>query len=410
MAKKYHLELNHKPNADGKYTVFLRVSENRKNKRVSLGYAIAEKYWNENGNSLRVGCPDKGKIEEKFRQLKNDMQDLDLEGLKRKQPVSIEALKKRVSKIQYHSFYDFADSLIKRWKETKSVNHVKHIQSIIDNLKVFSGDRTLNFEDFSIELIRDLEAWYVSTGNVGSTVKEKLRKLRSIFNEAEDVGLIEMQQNPFRKYKLPKGVSAKKIILDDAEIRKIEKLVLTPGSLIYHVRNAFIFSFMNAGIRVGDLIQLKWENIKGDSLDYQMRKNGKRVKVRMVEEAREIISLYHSESVSPKDFIFPFFDSRMDYSDKYFLDNQISSKTAQINENLKRIASKAKVNKPLSSHIARHSFASKAIDTLPINELKRLLNHSSLKTTNGYVSEISDDRASDALSRVFKSKKGQKGK
>jgi hypothetical protein len=142
MPKKYHLELNHKANADGKYTVFLRVSENRKSKRLSLGYAIAKKYWNENVNSVRVGCPDKGKIEEKFRQLKNDMQDLDLEGLKRKQPVSIEVLKNRVSKSQYHSFYEFADSLIKRWKETKSVNHVKHIQSIIDNLKLFSGDRT----------------------------------------------------------------------------------------------------------------------------------------------------------------------------------------------------------------------------------------------------------------------------
>jgi site-specific recombinase XerD len=386
--------------------VFLRVSENRRNKRVSLGYAIPKKYWNENNNSIRVGCPDKGKIEEKFRQLQNDMQDLDLEGLKKKQPVSIDVLKNRVVKSQYHNFYDFADSLIRRWKETKSVNHVKHIQSIIDNLKVFSGDKSLlNFEDFSVELIKDLEAWYVSQKNVGSTIREKLRKLRMIFKEAEEVGLIEMQQNPFRKYKLPKGVSGKKIILDEAEIGRIEKLVLPPGSLIYHVRNAFIFSFMNAGIRVGDLIQLKWENIKGNSLDYQMRKNGKRLKVGMVEEAREIISLYYNEAVRPKDYVFPFFDSRIDYSDKFFLDNQISSKTAQINENLKLIALKAKINKPLSSHIARHSFASKAIDTLPINELRGLLNHSSIKTTNGYINEINADRASDALSRVFKAKK-----
>ncbi|MBS1625930.1 MAG: site-specific integrase [Bacteroidetes bacterium] len=404
MAKKYHLELNHKPNIDGKYSLLLRVSENRKHKRVSLGYSIASKYWNDKNKSIRVGCPDKRKIEEKFRQLQNDMQDLDLEGLKRKKPVSIEVLKNRVIKAQYHNFYDFADSLIKRWKETKSVNHVKHIQSIIDNLKVFSGDRSLNFEDFSVELIKDLEAWYVGQKNVASTIKEKLRKLRMIFKEAEEIGIIEMQQNPFRKYKLPKGVSAPKVILEASEIRKIEKLVLPPDSLIYHVKNAFLFSFMNAGIRVGDLIQLKWENIKGDSLDYQMRKNGKRLKVRMVKEAQEILSLYYDESVSPSDYIFPFFSSKVDYSDKFFLDNQISSRTAQINENLKAIASKAKINKPLSSHIARHSFASKAIDTLPINELRGLLNHSSIKTTSTYIGEINADRASDALGRVFNKK------
>lgn len=111
MPKKYHLELNHKPNADGRYSLLLRVSENRKHKRVSLGYSIASKYWNDKNKSIRVGCPDKRKIEEKFRQLQNDMQDLDLEGLKRKQPVSIEVLKNRVVKAQYHSFYDFADSL-----------------------------------------------------------------------------------------------------------------------------------------------------------------------------------------------------------------------------------------------------------------------------------------------------------
>lgn len=256
-----------------------------------------------------------------------------------------------------------------------------------------------------MELIKDLEAWYISQKNVGSTIKEKLRKLRMIFKEAEEAGLIEMQQNPFRKYKLPKGVSAPKVILEEAEIKKIEKLVLPPGSLIYHVRNAFLFSYMNAGIRVGDLIQLKWENIKGDSLDYQMRKNGKRLKIRIVGEAQKILSLYYDESVSPSDYIFPFFSSKIDYSDKYFLDNQISSRTAQINENLKAIASKAKINKPLSSHIARHSFASKAVDVLPINELRGLLNHSSIKTTNSYIGEINADRASDALGRVFNAKK-----
>ncbi|MBO7379390.1 MAG: tyrosine-type recombinase/integrase, partial [Bacteroidales bacterium] len=80
----------------------------------------------------------------------------------------------------------------------------------------------------------------------------------------------------------------------------------------------------------------------------------------------------------------------------------ISSKNAMINKNLTRMARMAGIPKKLSFHMARHSFAKyakeKGLDNL---EVKALLAHSNLSTTQNYMGEFETEKTDAALISVF---------
>ena len=83
--------------------------------------------------------------------------------------------------------------------------------------------------------------------------------------------------------------------------------------------------------------------------------------------------------------IFPFL---LKVFDKLFPEdkfNEISSKTASYNKLLKDIAGLAEIDKPISSHTARHTFADLARQgNANLYNLSKTLGHSSLDITERY--------------------------
>ena len=81
----------------------------------------------------------------------------------------------------------------------------------------------------------------------------------------------------------------------------------------------------------------------------------------------------------------------------------ISAKTALINKELAKIGKLAGIDKKISFHISRHSFAKmakeKGLDNL---EVKALLAHTNISTTQKYMGEFDTQRDDAALGKVFK--------
>lgn len=81
----------------------------------------------------------------------------------------------------------------------------------------------------------------------------------------------------------------------------------------------------------------------------------------------------------------------------------IGAKNALINKELHKIQVMAGIDKKISMHISRHSFAKmakeKGLDNL---EVKGLLAHSNLATTQRYMGEFDTAHNDAALERVFK--------
>lgn len=255
-----------------------------------------------------------------------------------------------------------------------------------------------------------------------NTIQVVFNVFRAILSNAIKNNVAGMENNPFGDGKIHiKGINTEKEKLNKLEIEAIENLQLEEDSIIWNCRNAFLFSFYCAGIRAGDLIQLRWCNISSDGrLKYQMGKNHKEKDLYLVGQAQAILNLYHPSEKKPTDFIFPFMDSNKPYSSaisqeekdtlpmelKRKLMDDISAKNALLNKYLKKIAEMAHIEKKLSMHISRHSFAKVAKEEGTDNlSLKDMMGHSSIKVTETYMGNFDTKRNDDALKKIFNDKK-----
>jgi integrase len=83
--------------------------------------------------------------------------------------------------------------------------------------------------------------------------------------------------------------------------------------------------------------------------------------------------------------------------------HRIGAKTALLNKYLKIIAKKAGIDKQISTHTARHSFADIARQkTDNIYNLSKTLGHSSIKITEAYLASFDQKAVDDTLDEVFR--------
>lgn len=227
---------------------------------------------------------------------------------------------------------------------------------------------------------------------------------------------MKMDRNPFLAFKY-KGVKTEKEKLNSEEIDLIIGLSLEENTPIWHCRNYFLFSYYCAGIRAGDFIQLRWCNISTDNrISYQMGKNHKTRDIKLPKQALDILELYRKDDSRPTDYIFPLLDNNAIYAKavtqseidvlpseiKNLLFNQISSKTAIINKYLKKIAVCAGINKNISFHIARHSFAKVAKEKgISTDVIQNILGHSKEETTKRYMGEIDNSECDKTMEKLF---------
>ena len=73
----------------------------------------------------------------------------------------------------------------------------------------------------------------------------------------------------------------------------------------------------------------------------------------------------------------------------------------RLNENLLTVAKAAKINKPLTMHISRHTFGNISGDKIPIQMLQKLYRHTSVTTTIGYQANFIHKDADEALDSVI---------
>jgi integrase len=167
------------------------------------------------------------------------------------------------------------------------------------------------------------------------------------------------------------------------------------------VKNYFLFAYYAAGIRIGDFMQLQWKNIVKDTLIYNMDKTASAHEVVLIPKAKAILKLYQTKNTNSENYIFPILKNELLKADKLKLNSAISSKNAVINLNLKKIALKAKINKNLTFHISRHSFADiLRQQDVSIYDIKDLLGHSDIKITQNYLKSFDRDSANKAHSKA----------
>ena len=73
----------------------------------------------------------------------------------------------------------------------------------------------------------------------------------------------------------------------------------------------------------------------------------------------------------------------------------------KLNAALKDVAKEAGITKPLTMHIARHTFGNISGDKIPVQMLQKLYRHTSITTTINYQANFMFKDVDDALDAVI---------
>ena len=325
------------------------------------------------------------------------------------------------------SFLAFAKSRTEDILSAGGIHNYKKYNGFLNKLQDFlksKGKTDILFSELTPELLSSFDNYLHKRRNERdsnrllhqNTIQTIFNKFRSLVLRAIEMGYMAHDKNPFLLFKYS-GVKTQKEKLNEDELASLLALELEEGRLLWHCRNYFFFSFYCAGIRVADLIQLRWINITSDGrLNYQMGKNHKVRDLFLVEQAKNILQHYRNEASKATDFIFPLLDITKPYAKavtmadkdtlpielKKKLFSDISAKTALINKYLKKLAKMAGIEKKVSMHISRHSFARLAkVEGTDNSILQSLLAHSSVAITEGYMGSFDTSTTDKALQNIF---------
>ena len=431
MATSFNFELDNKPSRDGRYRVLLRITQNRKHKRIKTSISLNRKSdWNKIRKEVRQSEPNY-KIWNDM--LKKEMEKAKMQYLELKDYgiVTPDKLKDElIASERPVSFLKYAQQRTQELIECGNIRNAKKYKTLCNKLELFltNGNgkvRDLSFGEITPSLVEDFYNFLMNLRNERNpdqvlhpnTVQTNLNIFRTLIKKAIEIDkLMKMDRNPFLAFKY-KGVKTEKEKLNSEEIDLIIGLSVEENTPIWHCRNYFLFSYYCAGIRAGDFIQLRWCNISTDNrISYQMGKNHKTRDIKLPKQALDILELYRKDDSRPTDYIFPLLDNNAIYAKavtqseidvlpseiKNLLFNQISSKTAIINKYLKKIAVCAGINKNISFHIARHSFAKVAKEKgISTDVIQNILGHSKEETTKRYMGEIDNSECDKTMEKLF---------
>jgi len=306
-----------------------------------------------------------------------------------------------------YTFYDVAEEFCENYESQNKFNQAISSRGYLTRLKDFLNNKEIKFENIDVKFLKRFESYLKTVTNLSDTsIFNILSFIRTIYNIAISDGLVDISCYPFGKkigkkktFKL-KAPETIKIGLNKNEIIKIEELDLKEGSPIWHTRNVWLFSFYLAGIRISDVLNMKWRDIRDERLYYKMGKNNKKTSLKLNQKVIAILKYYEEDKYEGLSHIFPELKKANKNNPK---DVYAKKKTAikKFNYYLAQIATKAKINKKITNHIARHSFGNIAADSITPHMLQKLYRHSNITTTIGYQSNFINKSADDALDSVI---------
>lgn len=441
-----------KPYADGYHPIYIRIYQKRKSNYISVGRSIPKGAWNTERSELWesktnltwellekmtkeehrifrekqaaiVILPDARKINSQIRLKLKTLESLQNKLTGNQKIIDPKILKNKALKIDppdkgRWDLLKYIEEIARKKYRIRQIRTSEKYSVLLTKLKAFRKDKAIPPEELTIDFLNDFQSFLKENGYHQNYIYNLLKSLKTIIQKEAIKGnkILTPESNPFIWFSMPKILPSVMEKLDINEIQKIEDLDLDRKQPVFHVRNAFIFSFYLAGISIGDLLQLRWMNITDyGRLNYFQGRTGKERSVKLLPQALKILGIYEADKKNETDYIFPFLEKNEPYSKLLNpedfqkaspeiinrLIRKLESRITQYNRELKKIAGKAEINKNLTSRIARHSFAGIASARVSVYDIHKMIGHSGFRITEVYLKNLDNDAIDGSMEKVF---------
>lgn len=281
--------------------------------------------------------------------------------------------------------------------ETKSESTIKGHRSSLNTFAKF-----VDVAEPIEVLVKDVKTFrdeMYSTKTTG-TVNTMLKRVKLFFEWCEAMHLVDV--SPAKQVKLLTEAEALPKWLDDKQedllVRAVRKKYLANEEKKSYRELAIIMLMLKAGLRVGEVVSLKWDNIQiieGKGKALVRGKGNQQRTVPLISELVQVLQQYKEHHPVKSDYVF--------YSQQ---SDSITERTVQLMiKEFQGESSKGVILDELHPHILRHTFAHNLAKAgMAIEAVARVMGHMkrngtpnismTIRYTKANESEIADDMES----------------
>jgi site-specific recombinase XerD len=389
-----------KTTTDGLVPIYIRVTVDGERIEFSTKRYTHPGKWSIEGSCMKGYSGEAKSINSFLDSLKAKVYDYQQQLIREDEPVNAENMRNKILGIDKRShmligIFQQHNNEIKALigKDYAAATHVRYETSLKhteDFLKWKYKVSDLDIRKIDHEFITSYEFYLKSVCNCcQNTTSKYIKNFGKIIRICLANGWI--QKNPFINYK-SKMVEVERAFLSMEEIETMLNKVFVSDRLNL-VKDIFLFSCFT-GLAYSDVKKLSRKNIAigvdGDRWIYINRtKTDTRSNIPILPIASYLLEKYEDHpQVVNQEKLLP------------ILSNQ------KMNSYLKEIADACEINKELTFHIARHTFATTVTlsNGVPIESVSKMLGHKNLKTTQHYA-KILDIKVSNDM-QILKEKFG----
>ena len=320
------------PNPKGQYPIYVKITINRLTSYLATGEFIFERQWdgkNEQVKNHSLEVDINARIGETKANISRRFTDLTLAG----KQVSAKELKAMFQGGKaMHNLFVFKEAFIKEVEHKREPATLENYRKHLLKLEQYHGSQDLTFEQITPEWLGNYEAYLRDEKqNLGNNYVHALFKtLKLLFNAAIKKGLIT--EYPFDKYENPVYKAPIKDYLVLSEIKKWEEYADTQSDPVLLQTAVYFLLGASTGLRISDWFRFSIkDHIKDGKVLLRAKKNGEWVTMPVNGILKRNIARMKKVALTIEE--------------------------PTINEKLKTIAAALEINKHITTHTGRHTFA-----------------------------------------------------
>lgn len=382
-------------------TLYYHIIHQRKLRWISTDYHVYPEEWNAGKSSVIVSNSNnrqahlqliQSQIDWEMKQMQCIIHDKEMDGVS----YSVDDLANEIQQLPTsQSVFMFFRQQIAKKEQMQCVGTKNNYTNAVNRFIEFRNQKDLTFSQMTADMMEMYQAWLWNRGVGQNTVSFYLRTLRTLHHKAVEAG--QATSNDIFAHVQTANVRTAKRAISVKDIRKIEKLDLPRGSSLDKARDMFLFSFYLRGMAFVDMAFLKKSDLKCGLVSYNRRKTHQNLNIEWIKPMQAIIDKY-AEQTKDSPYMLPILTGKE--TSPYTQYRKVEYNT---NYNLKKIGKMIGLKIPLTTYVARHTWASIALHmNIPIATISEGMGHNSYKTTQIYLESIDVATINEANRRIIR--------
>lgn len=409
--------LNYRPNKEGRHTLILQIVHNRRRGVVFTPYHLLPEEFdakrskviplNRSKLSKARAAEINSFITTQTMELSIIIQNLQLKG----HPFTPKDISTAYRiKGDRRFLRTFVLSVCAELNQRGKYGTTGNYRAMLSAFEKFTGHSNVRLEELNPIRLAEFEEYLHASLLEQNTITFYMRNLRSIYNKARRIGLVEKTGNPFEEVSFRIDKTRKRAISPET-MRRIAEAEFEANTWLAQARDLFLFSFYARGMSFVDMAYLSQQAIEGDMLYYTRSKTGQVISVRITPPLQKLIDRYAvcSPWVLPVMKHFP-----QGHNGVLLNDLEADASHEELYKRYKDaltvywyylgvISQALNTEKRLSFNVARHTWASIARNRgISMSVISKGLGHTSEKTTSIYIDELDAsevDAANDIITQ-----------